>query len=251
MNVFSYQLYSSRNFPPLENTLKMLADLGYKSVEAYGALLSETDDPIKLRATLDDLGLTMPTCHIDLGFLQEDPRRAIEIANTVGIKEFYFPYLDEADRPQDADGWKKFASIIDEAGKPLLGAGLVYGWHNHDFEFVTLDDGGLPIDILLDTASSANLEFDVAWAVRAGHDPLSVIEKYGTRISAAHVKDIAPEGQCEDEDGWADVGKGVVDWPTCFAKLKAAGAKHFIMEHDNPSDHERFAKTSISTAKTF
>ena len=29
MTEFSYQLYSSRNFPPLADTLKMLGELGY------------------------------------------------------------------------------------------------------------------------------------------------------------------------------------------------------------------------------
>lgn len=37
MTAFSYQLYSSRNFPPLAATLTMLADLGYAEVEGYGA----------------------------------------------------------------------------------------------------------------------------------------------------------------------------------------------------------------------
>jgi hypothetical protein len=34
-----------------------------------------------------------------------------------------------------------------------------------------------------------------------------------------------------------------------MAALKAAGTKYFIMEHDNPSDHARFAQRSIETAK--
>ena len=37
MTNFSYQLYSSLNFPPLSETLKMLAGLGYNRVEGYGA----------------------------------------------------------------------------------------------------------------------------------------------------------------------------------------------------------------------
>ena len=34
MTDFSYQLYSSRNFPPLADTLKMLARLGYSRSKA-------------------------------------------------------------------------------------------------------------------------------------------------------------------------------------------------------------------------
>jgi len=92
---------------------------------------------------------------------------------------------------------------------------------------------------------------DVAWVIRGGADPLAWIEKYRDRITAAHVKDIAPAGQNADEDGWADVGHGTVDWPAIMAALRAVGVMHFVMEHDNPKDHTRFATRSIATAKGF
>ena len=44
MTAFSYQLYSSRNFPPLSRTLSMLADLGYEQVEGYGGLFDDTTE---------------------------------------------------------------------------------------------------------------------------------------------------------------------------------------------------------------
>ncbi|MEY4779914.1 MAG: hypothetical protein RLZZ607_1227, partial [Pseudomonadota bacterium] len=31
------------------------------------------------------------------------------------------------------------------------------------------------------------------------------------------------------------------------AALKAAGCKHFVLEHDNPADHKRFASRSFAT----
>ena len=43
MTDLSYQLYSSRNFPPLADTLSMLADLGYAQVEGYGGLYEDLD----------------------------------------------------------------------------------------------------------------------------------------------------------------------------------------------------------------
>ena len=51
------------------------------------------------------------------------------------------------------------------------------------------------------------------------------------------------------EDGWADVGQGVVDWKTIMAALKMAGCKNFVLEHDNPSDHTRFATRSAAFVK--
>jgi len=80
---------------------------------------------------------------------------------------------------------------------------------------------------------------------------LAWIEKYKDRITAAHVKDIAPAGQNADEDGWADVGHGTVDWKTIIAALRNIGVRHFVMEHDNPKDDARFATRSIASANSF
>ncbi len=74
---------------------------------------------------------------------------------------------------------------------------------------------------------------------------------HGSRITAVHVKDIAPSGQNTNEDGWADVGYGTVDWKALTKMLKGTPASYFIMEHDNPSDDERFARRSIATLKAF
>ena len=73
---------------------------------------------------------------------------------------------------------------------------------------------------------------------------------FGNRITAVHVKDIAPAGENADEDGWADVGHGTVDWKALMAALKErTKVKYFVMEHDNPKDAERFAERSLAAAQ--
>mgnify|MGYP001973296213 CR=1 FL=1 len=86
--------------------------------------------------------------------------------------------------------------------------------------------------------------------VRSSMDPLW-IERYADRITTAHVKDIAPEGEKTDEDGWADVGHGTMHWKTIHEALVKAGVDLFVMEHDKPADVKRFATRSIETFKTF
>ena len=247
MNDFSYQLYSSRNFGPLEETLKMLADAGYKAVEGYGGLY---EDAAKIRASLDKNGLSMPSGHFGLDMIESDPNQTISVAETLGIKAVFCPFLGADERPTDADGWRAFGARLQRVGQPIREAGLTFGWHNHDFEFVTLGDGSRPIDQILAGGPNLSWEADIAWIVRGGADPLAEIARYGDRIAAAHVKDIAPAGEATDEDGWADVGHGTMDWPAIMAALKKhTDAQIFVMEHDNPSDHDRFARRSIEAAR--
>ncbi|MEO9576171.1 MAG: sugar phosphate isomerase/epimerase [Tateyamaria sp.] len=250
MTDLSYQLYSSRLNPPLGDTLKMLSEIGYTHVEGYGALVADSDAMDALEQGLRATGLTMPTCHVGLDMCEGDADAVIAIAQRFGIETIVIPFIMPADRPTDADGWRSFGRRLASVAETLRKAGLKLAYHNHDFEFAALPDGTLPIDLILAEASSVLFEYDVAWAVRAEADPFAPIERYGSRIEIAHLKDIAPAGEALDEDGWADMGHGTMDWAGLMAALKAAGTRYFVAEHDKPNDHHRFAQRAFKSAQT-
>ena len=191
----------------------------------------------------------MSTGHFGLSMIEENPKFVIEIAQAVGMKKVYCPHVQAADRPNDGKGWRDFGKRLNKAGKKLRAAGLGFGWHNHDFEFAGTADGAVPMFEILKGGADLEWEMDVAWVVRGGSDPLAWIAAFGDRITAAHVKDIAPRGEKLNEDGWADLGQGTVDWKSIMKALKRTACKHFVMEHDNPSDDKRFASVSLAAAK--
>lgn len=241
-----FQLFSARNFP-LADVLKKISALGYTHAEGYGSLYA---DPKALKAQLDANGLTMPTAHVALADL-EDTSKTLKLAETLGIEVVVCPWLSPEQRPTSADGWKQFGDKLQKIGKPYQDAGLGFGYHNHDFEFATYD-GRYAMDLLLEAAPAVSVEADVAWIVRGKADPAPWLEKNGSRIVAVHLKDIAPAGENQNEDGWADVGYGVVPWKMLLPLVKAkTQAKYIIAEHDNPSDIDRFASRSIASIKAF
>ena len=242
----SFQLYSARNATPWEGVVKTLAGLGYTQVEGFGA---NFEDATGFRSLLDQNGLSMPSGHFSVDMLENEPEKALEIAKALGITRVYCPYLDESERPNDAAGWAAFAARLEAIGERMRAGGVAFGWHNHDFEFVACDDGTLPMQTILDGAPNIDWEADIAWIIRGGADPFAWISANKGRITAAHVKDIAPAGECADEDGWSDVGHGTVDWAALMTALTEAGVDLFVMEHDNPSDATRFATRSIEALR--
>ena len=250
MTDFSYQLYCSRNFPPLSKTLEMVAAAGYKNVEGYGALYADAAKVAELNQHLAASGLKMPTGHFGLDQLEKEPGRVLEIAKAVGIETIYCPFLPPDQRPDSGKGWLEFGRRLQNAAAPYRDAGLGFGWHNHDFEFRPLPDGSLPIVAIFEGGPDLEWEADLAWLVRGGADPFEWIRTYGKRITAVHVKDIGSEGKAE-EDGWADVGDGTMDWKGLMVALEGTPVKVFVMEHDNPSDTARFAERSLDAAKRF
>jgi sugar phosphate isomerase/epimerase len=248
MTSFSYQLYSSREFPPLEDTFAMLRGLGYEQVEGFGGVYG---DPAALKAALDRNGLRMTSGHFSLDMLENEPDKVLEIARAAGMKAIFCPHIGPDQRPNTAAGWSEFGRRLAKAGEPYVKAGYIFGWHNHDFELRPLADGSVPLALMLDAAPGLAWEGDIAWVVRGGADPLDWIERYGDRLVAVHVKDIAPNGEKADEDGWEDVGHGTMPWKSIWAALKSTPAKIYVMEHDKPNDHERFARRSIEAARNF
>ena len=105
MTEFSYQLYSSRNFGPLADTLRMVADLGYSQVEGYGGLYSDAAAVATLQAGLSETGLSMPTAHIGLEQIESDPAGVLSIAKTLGLKAIFVPAVGPGDRSDNAAGW--------------------------------------------------------------------------------------------------------------------------------------------------
>ncbi|MEW9807372.1 sugar phosphate isomerase/epimerase family protein [Mesorhizobium sp. ZMM04-5] len=247
---WSFQLYSARNFQPWDKVLKVLREAGYKEVEGYGGVYA---DPAGLRAELDRNGLTMPTAHFAIDTLETDFDGARRIADALGVRTMVCPYLVPDARPEaTAAGWRGFGERLAAVGEKATREGYGFAWHNHDFEFKALADGSVPQQHILDAAPGVGWEIDVAWVVRGGADPMPWIDRYGQRIVAVHVKDIAKPGEGLDEDGWSDVGHGTIDWAGLLKALRAGTpARHFIMEQDNPNDFARFARRSIESVQSY
>ena len=236
----SFQLYSARDKAPIETQLEALAAIGYDAVEPYGA--NFLADAKGLRSKADALGLTIPTAHMPLAELDRDRSHAIDMAKTLGLETVVLPHVAPPERPTTTDGWKAFANRLGAHAGALKTAGLRLAWHNHDFEYGKLPDGSRPIDHLL-AVEGVLFEADLAWIVRAGADIAAEIARYSSKVAAFHIKDTAPAGVTKD-DGWTDVGAGIIDWVKLWPTIGKTGANLLIMENDKPSDWRSFAANS-------
>lgn len=247
MNI-GLQLYSMREHADQIDLVSHLPAMGINQVEGYGGVYGFAED---YRKAMDAADVTMPSGHMALADSENNFAETMRLATTLGMKHIFAPYLDEQSRPTDTQGYRTLAKRLADVSKRYADEGLTFGWHNHDFEFVALPDGSVPMEILLDEAPEIYWEADLAWIIRGGRDPLDYIARYGARINSVHVKDIAAQGTNLDEDGWADLGTGVMDWPTLLTACRAqTTASIYALEHDKPADPLAYAKRSAQAFKT-
>ena len=242
------QLYSMRDCVDQIALLAQLPALGITTVEGYGGVYG---DPVAYRAAMDANGVSMPSGHLGLNDIEADFEATMESATTLGITRVFAPYLEEKDRPDTAAGWAALGQRLNDAAQKYAERGITFGWHNHDFEFVALADGSTPMEILLDAAPGIAWEADLAWIVRGGRDPIEYIQRYGPRISAIHVKDIAASGANLDQDGWSDLGAGTMDWAALLQACRdASDDLIYALEHDKPGEPVGYAARSAAAFKT-
>ncbi len=240
MKNLACQLYSARSMP-LEDALPVIAEAGYTEVEGYR---ENVKDPVHLQALLQQNGLQMVSLHVGFDALKNNLNETLELARELDINHLVCPYLEAEERPATKNGWSDIAAELSDINAEINSVGRDFAWHNHDFEFIRLADGSLPIRTLLDEVPDMYWEADIGWIARVGQDAASWIRTYVDRISAVHLKDIAADGECADEDGWADVGHGTIDWSEVTGELSRSDCELFIVEHDNPSDVTRFIQRS-------
>ena len=244
-DVLSLQLYTMRALGDLDRILDAVAEAGYRQVETVG---SHLDDAANVKAKLDARGLKASSSHVGLEALRARPDAVIEASRTLGVDQLFMPAVPPEQRAMAADGWRALGRELGEMSERLRGQGIELGYHNHHWELEPKDGARTALELIFEAAAGSPLTWqaDVAWLVRGGVEPKGWLNRWRSRLTSAHVKDIAPAGQNRDEDGWADVGSGVVDWRDLWHACRDAGARRMVVEHDRPKDPARTARASFA-----
>ncbi|GLQ12090.1 AP endonuclease [Devosia yakushimensis] len=246
----SFQLFSARAFPVLEEKIWTLANAGYTDVQPYfnaDHAINPTIDVAALKRLTASHGLSIKSAHFDISLIEKRTELVTAICDRLGAALVVAPWLEPSDRPVDAAGWSRMADRLSAISELLASNGLEFSWHNHDFEFVRLPDGQYPMDILM--ASGITWEPDLAWITLAEQDPTHWLRRYAGRLSALHVKDIAHPGNGLDEGGFAALGEGSMPWDHLWPVAVEAGIRLAVIEHDNPKDYRHVAYRGATTLR--
>ncbi len=238
------QMYTLRDFGTLEEQLAAVQAAGITAVETVGTQKVEAEE---LKALLDEYDVQAISTHAQLADLRSDLDGVVAFNKTIGNTYITVPFLKEEDRPTDEAGWVALGEELGEISEKIEAEGMTLAYHNHAFEIVDFGDK-TALEIMLDAAGpEVEAELDVAWVARAGHDPAEYLARLDGRVFAIHAKDNAPEGEAEDEKGFAALGEGVLDWETIIPAAEEAGVTWYIIEHDLPKD----AAGVVQTGATF
>jgi sugar phosphate isomerase/epimerase len=232
------QLYTVRDLlaEDFDGTLRALARIGYREVEFAGY---HGRAPAEIRRVLAAQGLRASSAHLPLESLQGDASRTFEAAYQLGHEHLVVAWVPPEAR-RDVDDWRRLADRFNEVGYACRAAGFKFAYHNHDFEFAPLGDlRGYDVLIERTEPGLVTFELDLYWITRGGADPLEYLARLHDRVPMVHVKDM----DATPERGMTDPGQGILDFRALLARARASGTHHFFVEHDQPADPLRTART--------
>ena len=258
------QLYTIRDAmeKDVPGSLKKVSDAGYKYVELanYGNHKFYNYEPSEFKKLVNGLGMEILSSHASVdarGITMDDAKKMAEDHAKLGTKYCMQPWVVEEARKTIAS-YQKMVADWNMVGKIMKENGIQFGYHNHNFEFDTVE-GKVPyFDIMLAELDKnlVTMELDLFWTTKAGQNPVEIFKKYPGRFQLFHMKDMyTKQPPIFTTDGVSDlapVGSGLIDFKTILAAKKIAGMKFMIVEQDKTKDDKPFdaIKTSITNLTT-
>lgn len=233
------QLYTlrdyCRNLEDFAETLKKVADIGYRTVQVSGTC---EYDPAWLKEQLDKTGLICPLTHYNTNRILSEPEATAD-AHAI----FDCHYIGMGSLPGGTGGLAKIDEFIEnvkKAGAVIAAKGGYVMYHNHHFEFGHDETGMTYLEKLAQSVPAELMGFtlDTYWVQVGGGSPVEWIEKLSGRLPCIHLKDLAI---VDKEQRMAAVGDGNINFAAVVEAAEKAGTKYAFVEQDNCYGEDPFA----------
>jgi sugar phosphate isomerase/epimerase len=247
------QLYTIRERLEREPlaALAALREIGIVEAELYGLNGNENGTlfglpAAELKRAFDANGLSVPVSHVG-GDLANTAAIA-DLAHALGIGTLAVALPSEFSAMRDgrfmmvpAESRAQLDALaekLNRAGGDYRERGLVFGYHNHHIEFMSVD-GVVPFDYLMSNTDPdlVKIELDIGWLALAGVEPVEYLQRYAGRVIACHMKDYDPAiGTDVPQRKLVAPGAGTIDFAAVLAAMVETNVAHAFLEVDVSDD---------------
>jgi len=261
LKTIGLQLWTVRNQMNEDSqaTLKAIADAGYQQVELMNVMNS-----VDITKTARNQGLDVTSAFVDWQSVgnpddENAPKfdRILETAQELKLKHLVFGYIGKGHR-ETPDHFKAHAERANVAGEKCKAAGIQLCYHNHSFEFATLDGDKTGFDIFVDEFDKdlVKFEIDVFWVKAGGRDPFETMKSLKGRMSQVHLKDLMKGSDVQHDEGqvpheaFKELGAGSINMKRVMNLSEKMGVEQCHVEQDQSSAPLESIVTSIKHLKS-
>ena len=216
--------------------------MGYETIELAGYNNGKIGsvDMMEFKQMANDAGLQITSSHVNPPVREYTPENFDQICEywkktaddhaKIGVN-----YLIQPGQPatRNLEETMYVCEVFNKAGEIVKGAGIPFGYHNHDMEFAKVEPGGQQstfgrgskgetiYDLFVNNTDPDNVfyEMDVYWTVMGQNDPVAYMQKYPDRIKVLHIKDRSVLGQ-----------SGMMNFEQIFNQFGKNGYQDYFVE---------------------
>ncbi len=209
----------------MTESFRRVAEMGYEAVQISGGARLSGEE---FRALSAEYGLPILITHSPLDRILHDTDALIEEHLAFGAKQIGLGAPPPEYR-ESAESWRRLIEELRVPVQRMRAAGLMFGYHNHFFEFDPIGDT-CAYEILI-RETEWQFIADVYWYLYAGQDPVAMLKRLRGRVPYIHLKDMAKE-----DTGITVCGTGRIDFVPIIAAAEEAGSLAAFIEQDNAPD---------------
>lgn len=239
------QLYTchdhTKTIEDLEQTLKNVSEIGYRSVQVSGTCAFE---PEWMRDKLQQYGLVCPVTHVPFQRITEETEQVVKDHAVFGCSRIGLGALIKEQR-STPEGYEAFKKIAIPAAMKMRDMGAKFCFHNHDWDFDLIEGKSVLQRILEDfPEDSVDIILDLGWADFARQDVAALMRSLKGRLTCTHLKDYADlpqDGSITTRIYMRPIFEGTVDYDTYIKVLQEVGCEYTFVEQDYCYDESPFA----------
>lgn len=202
-----------------------------------------------LKELVDDYKIKIVSIQVKPKIVFHEVEKIVQFCKIVGCKNVVISMLPFNCILGNESKFHEFLNSLDTQYDVYKQHGLELAYHHHDWEYVTLSNGKMRMDEIIDKTSKIKFVHDTYWTTRSGIDCCYQMERFGSRLIGMHVRDVVlyQKGIKVFSKNGA-IGEGIVDFKRIFKKAKELGCEYFVFEQNTKKPYEMITK-SIENSK--
>lgn len=139
---------------------------------------------------INEYDLKVVSLHSDLGSLEKNLETIADEAKSFDTNKIVLTGMYQYDY-SDINEVNKLVDRLNNVGKQLKEKDIEFLYHNHNCEFIKLENGLTAYEQIVNNTNPdyVNFEADVYWMAEAGADVIYWLNKLGNRVRLSHFND--------------------------------------------------------------
>ncbi len=222
-----------------DSTLKFLKGIGCDVIQisAIGDIAPE-----KVAESVKRYGMDVCVTHKPFDRMKNDALNLIHEHDLIDCKNIGIGAMPQ-DLYKTSEGVWGFIHRCNEIGKLFKENGKQLCYHNHAFEFQTIE-GKRTMERLIEETNPEYLHFipDTYWLQVGGVCPQEYLKKFKGRAEVCHFKDLRIVDNAQQ---FAECGTGNLNLHKCFETCLEIGTKYIVIEQDLCYERDVFEAVKI------